>query len=71
MVKGAPRQGFTGLLLGAVDRLRAAGGKFWADVLVVGLVAALTTARHVASPEFIAACLQAGSEPIPLQWPRF
>ena len=47
MVKGAPRQGFMGLLLGAVDRLRAAGGKFWADVLVVGVVAAITTAASM------------------------
>jgi adenylate cyclase len=47
MVKGAPRQGFMGLLLRGVARLRAAGGKFWADVLVVGLVAAITTAASM------------------------
>jgi hypothetical protein len=31
-------------------------------VAVRGVVAGLTTARHRASPEFIAACLAAGSE---------
>lgn len=38
------RRGPVDLLLAAVRRLREAGGKFWADVLVVGVVAALMTA---------------------------
>lgn len=37
---GTSRRSITGLLLKAVSRLRAAGGKFWADVLVTGLAAA-------------------------------
>ena len=40
-------------------------------VAVRGVVAALTSARYVADPEFIAACLDAGSEPVPLRWPSF
>lgn len=43
MAAGAKPQGVMGLVLEAVARLRAAGGKVWADVLVVGMVAALTT----------------------------
>ncbi len=37
------RRGPMNLLLGAVRRLREAGGKFWADVLVLGLAAAAAT----------------------------
>jgi hypothetical protein len=40
-------------------------------VAVRGVVAALTSARYVADPEFIAACLEAGAEPVPLRWPSF
>jgi hypothetical protein len=39
-------------------------------VAVRGVVAALATVRYV-DPKFISACLEVGSEPVPLQWPSF
>lgn len=44
MAGDTKRRGLMNLLLGAVRRLREAGGKFWADVLVLGLAAAAATA---------------------------
>src|SRR6188768_1465295 len=47
MPAGVKRKGPMTLLLAAVARLRAAGGKFWADVLVVAAAAAAATAAAI------------------------
>lgn len=51
MTTGVKRRGVMDLLLGAVRRLREAGGKFWADVLVLGLAAAAATGVALALGE--------------------
>ena len=44
----AQRRGIMGALLNGLDRLRAVGGKAWADVIVVVVVAAAATAAALA-----------------------